>query len=141
MARGVFAMIAGVVLAVILTMIVERIGHAVYPPPTDIDFSDVAAMNEYVRNLPFGALVFVWAAWITGAFGGGLLACFIAKSRPFVFAAGVGGLILFATAYTLVTIPHPFWFSLCSVVGIVVSSLAAGVIGSRFLTVRPGVPS
>lgn len=134
MTRNVFAVIFGIVTAVILIMIVETVGHSVYPPPGNVDFTDMQAMAEYIDTLPLGALLFVMLAWVTGTIGGGLVACFIARNRAMVYASVVGGMVLFATLYTLITIPHPLWFSVASVVAIAVATWITGIIGRNFET-------
>jgi hypothetical protein len=133
MTRNVFAVVFGIVLAVLLIMVVETIGHNIYPPPTHIDFTDMEEMTAYLDELPTGALLFVMAAWLTGTIGGGLLACFIARDRPLAFASMVGGIVLFATVYTLVQIPHPMWFSITSVIAICVVSYLTGRLGALFI--------
>lgn len=133
MMRNVFAVVFGIVLAVILIMAVQTLGHMIYPPPTNIDFTDTTKMAAYIDNLPIGALLFVAGAWLVGTFAGGLLACFISRSRPLAYAAMVGGMVLFATAYTLIQIPHPVWFSIGAVVAIVATSYLTGRVGSLLL--------
>lgn len=132
MTRNVFAVVFGVVTAVILIMIIETAGHSVYPPASDIDLQDMQAMAKYVDTLPIGALLFVMLAWVAGTFGGGLVACFIARNRTMVFASIVGGMVLFATIYTLTTIPHPMWFSITSVIAIAIATWITGIIGRNF---------
>jgi len=132
MLKNVLAVVLGAVVAVILIMIVETIGHSVYPPPQNLDFSDMNSMTDYIDTLPIGALLFVLGAWMTGTLGGGLLACFIAKDRPSVYAAIVGGMILLATLFTLIRIPHPLWFSITSIMAIALTAFLAGRIGASF---------
>ena len=132
MTRNVFAVVFGVVTAVILIMVIETMGHSVYPPASSIDFQDMQAMATYVDTLPIGALLFVMLAWETGTIGGGLVACFIARNRAMVYASIVGGMVLFATIYTLTTIPHPLWFSITSVIAIAVATWITGIIGRNF---------
>jgi hypothetical protein len=132
MLRNVLAVVLGVVVAVIVIMLIQTIGHAVYPPPPVLDIADREAMAQYIDTLPVGALLFVLVAWLAGTLVGGLLACFIADDRPGVYSAIVGGMVLFATVFTLLQIPHPLWFSLASVIAIVCTSILAGMIGKRF---------
>lgn len=134
MRRNVFAIVFGVVLAVILIMVVEAIGHAIFPPPTDIDFSDREVLTEYMENAPIGALSSVIVAWVIGTFAGGVLACFIAKNRPAVFAAAVGGFITLAAIATMIQIPHPTWFAVGSILAIAVTTWFAARVGLRFDT-------
>ncbi len=132
MMKNVLAVVLGVVVAVILIMAVETLGHSVYPPPTDLDFTDIDTMAAYVDGLPLGALLFVMLAWLIGTFGGGILACFIVKSRPAVYAAIIGGLVLLGTVINLVSIPHPTWFSITSIVAIIATAWMTGRLGLLF---------
>ncbi len=119
MGRNIGAGIAGVVIAGLLVWIVEKIGHAVYPPPFGLDFADPDAMRAYIAMLPLGALLFVAAAWFIGTAGGTFAACKLGTARRFIFALVVGGFMLVATAINLVMIPHPMWFSALGIAGIV----------------------
>lgn len=122
MGRNIGAGLAGVIIAMALVWVVEKTGHAVYPPPTDLDFADPDAMRAYIATLPLGALLFVAAAWFVGTLGGTCAACAIGTAKPVVFAMVVGGLMLVATIVNLVMIPHPMWFSVLGVVGIGVAA-------------------
>lgn len=134
MFRNVLAVVLGVVLAFVLIMVVERLGHVVYPPPADVDFTDPAAIGAYVQTVPAPALLLVLAAWLTGTICGGLLACFVAKNRPMVYASIVGGLVLIGTAVNLYMIPHPTWFAVVSLLTIVVATWFTGRIGEKFVS-------
>lgn len=122
MGRNIAAGIAGVVVAFLLVLVVEKIGHAVYPPPADLNFADPDAMRAYIETLPIGALLFVAAAWFVGTTCGTCAACAIGTAKPVYFAAVVGGLMLVATAINLYMIPHPLWFSAVGIAGIVVGA-------------------
>ena len=54
MLRKIAAVVLGVVLAFVLIIAVESLGHSVYPPPADLDLTDQAAMRAYVDTLPLG---------------------------------------------------------------------------------------
>lgn len=122
MLKNIAAGIAGVVIAVALVWVVERVGHAVYPPPPDLNFADPDTMRAYIQTLPLGALLFVAAAWFIGTLGGTCAACAIGTAKPMIFAIVVGGLMLVATIMNLVMIPHPTWFSVLGIVGVVVAA-------------------
>ncbi len=122
MGKNIGAGVAGVLIAMGLVWLVEMIGHSVYPPPPDIDFSDADAMRIYVASLPWGAYLFVGGAWFIGALGGTLAACKVGNAAPKLYAMVVGGFMLLATTYNLVTIPHPLWFAILGIVGIIVAA-------------------
>ena len=122
MGRNIAAGVAGVVIAVALVWLVEKIGHAVYPPPADLDFSDAEAMKAYIAALPLGALLFVAAAWFIGTLCGTCAACAIGTVKPMIFAMVVGGLMLVATIVNLAMIPHPMWLSALGIVGVLIGA-------------------
>ena len=122
MGRNIGAGLAGVIISMVLVWVVEKIGHVVYPPPADLNFADPDAMRAYIETLPLGALLFVAAAWFIGTLGGTCAACAIGTAKPIIFAGVVGGLMLVATVMNLVMIPHPTWFSILGVVGILIAA-------------------
>jgi hypothetical protein len=130
--RKVSAVVFGVVVAVILIIAVEALGHAIYPPPDGLDISNKEAVQGYVMDAPVGALLFVMASWLVATLAGGLLACFIARETPLVYAAIVGGLVLVGTIINFLSIPHPPWFSITSVVVIIATIYLTSRLGSSF---------
>ena len=131
MGKNIAAGLAGVVIAVALVWLIEMIGHSVYPPPPDLNFADPDAMRAYTSTLPIGAFLFVGGAWFVATLCGTFAACKIGSAKPIIFAGIVGGLMLVATASNLILIPHPLWFSILGIVGIIVAAwlgmtLAAG---------------
>ena len=137
MIRKIAAIVIGAFVAIALIATVEFFGHQVYPPPTGIDINDVAAMEAYAASMPTGALLFVGAAWMVGAFGGGILAAFIAREAAATNCIIVGGLVLAGTIMTLISIPHPLWFSITSVVAVIATIFVTSKIGAIFSTESP----
>jgi hypothetical protein len=127
--KNIAASIVGIIVAVGLVWLVEKLGHAVYPPPTDLDFANPDAMRTYMKTIPVGALLFVGAAWFIGTLGGTFVACKIRRTKPMMFAVVVGGLMLLATAANLIMIPHPIWFSILGVAGVVVGAWLGMTLG------------
>jgi len=124
--RVTLAVVAGAVVAVGLIALVESVGHRVYPLPAGIDWSNPEQVRAYVNGLPVGALVFVLAGWIVGAFVGGLVAAWIARPRAVLAASIVGAIVLAATLANLVMIPHPTWVAVAGVAGVVLAAFVAG---------------
>lgn len=124
--RYIAAAFVGIVLAMALVAGIEAIGHAVYPLPAGLNFKDPAQVQAYFNGLGFGEFAFVLAAWIVSTFVGGVVAASIARTRPFLFAAFVGAVILAATIANMVLLPHPLWFSVLAVVGILLATYGAG---------------
>jgi len=122
MGRNIGAGLAGVLIAMLSVWLVQKIGHAVYPPPTEIDFNDIEVMKAYVETLPIGALLFVIASYFIGTAVGTCAACAIGTMMPRVFAMFVGMVMLVATALNVAMIPHPAWFIIAAVVAIAVAA-------------------
>ncbi|MFQ5547667.1 MAG: hypothetical protein ACE5FV_05210 [Woeseia sp.] len=130
MVRKIAAAALGIITAGLIVWIVEALGHAVYPVPPDLDMSAPEQFRDYIAALPPGAFLFVLAAWLLGTLGGGMLACFIAGEKPFVYATIVGAFILIATVVNLVMLPHPLWFSATAVLAIAVMTYLTGLAAS-----------
>jgi len=130
-ARRSIALVVGATVASTLIAGVEALGHAVYPVPAGLDFSNLQQVDSYMQGLPAGALLFVAAAWTAGAFSGGLAAALVAGSHPRLFASLIGGLVLAATLANLLSIPHPLWVVALGVTGIGLASVAAATLAPR----------
>lgn len=130
MLRNIGAALAGVVIAFVLVMLVEKLGHFIYPPPAHLDYKDVEAVETYIATLPFLALLFPMFAWVVGTFTGTLVASKLGTANPLAFAIIVGGLMLAATIANLIFIPHPLWFSIVSLIAIAASAWFAAKVAS-----------
>ena len=122
MGRNIMAGIAGVVIAMLSVWLVQKIGHAVYAPPADLDAKDLDAMRVHVESLPVGAFLFVIASYFIGTAVGTCAACAIGTMLPRVFAMLVSCVMLVATAMNVAMIPHPVWFIVLAVVAIVIAA-------------------
>ncbi|MDH3373783.1 MAG: hypothetical protein OER22_14215 [Gammaproteobacteria bacterium] len=125
MIRNAAGIIAGLITAFALIWLIEKVGHTIYPPPPDLDFSDPDAIRPYIATLPIIALLFPMFAWFIGTFAGSLVGSLIGTAKPLLFCTVVGGIVLAATIANLIVIPHPLWFSIISVLGIVASAWLA----------------
>ena len=119
MVKNIAAGVAGILVAVGLVWIIESAGHTIYPPPPNLDFTDTEAVRLYISGLPLGAFLFIGGAWFLGTLGGTVVACYVGNAAPRIFAMIVGALMLVATASNLAMIPHPLWFSVSGIVGII----------------------
>ena len=122
MGKNIAAGFAGVLIAGGLVWLIEMIGHSVYPVPPEVDFSDIEALRGYIAGLPIGAFLFVGGGWFLGTLAGTMAACRIGTAKPQIFAMIVGGLMLAGTAFNLAVIPHPLWFAITGVAGIIIAA-------------------
>ncbi|MEM9557738.1 MAG: hypothetical protein AAGC60_25995 [Acidobacteriota bacterium] len=134
--RSILAVVAGMVTAFVTIMVVEFVGHTVYPPPPGIDISDPESLKTIIDSLPLGALVFVLVGWFIGTLDGSFLAALLAPSSPQRHALIVAALVLAAGVATMLMIPHPPWMWVAAFVIAAVAGFAGGQLGARIAVIR-----
>lgn len=128
--RTFLAIVAGCLSAFALVAVIEMVGHALFPVPGRVDMSTPEGLRAAVP-IPLSALLSVLVAWVVATFVGGLVAALIAPSKPRVYAGLVGAVILLGAIANMMMIPHPAWFAVAAVVGIVAAAWAAGALAAR----------
>lgn len=131
MLRDIAATVAGLAVAFGVIMGVQMIGHAIWPPPADLDWNDTEVIQTYVSQLPFLALLVPIVSYFLGALGGPLIASGIGTARPLVFAGVIGLVLLAATVANLIQIPHPYWFSALAIAAVLVGAWLAMQLSNR----------
>ena len=128
--RTFLAIVVGCLSAFALVAVIEMAGHALFPVPGRVDMSTRATMAAPVQ-IPLAALLSVLVAWLVATFVGGIIAALIAPSRPRVYAALVGAVILLGAAANMRVIPHPVWFTVAAAIGIAAAAWVAGALVAR----------
>ena len=129
MLRRIGATLAGMLLAFAVIVIVEMIGNALYPLPPGVDPKNPESIARAMRNVPAAALIVVVIGWTAGALLGSWLAARIARSVwPAVI---VGALVVCGAVANMLTIPHPLWMWISSLVLVALVTLAGAGLGSR----------
>lgn len=114
------AVLAGMVTGYALIFGIEALGHSVYPPPADFDYTNAESMKRMMAEAPIGALLFVALAHFLAGFFGNMVALLVAKRRrlpAFIYS----GLLLTGTVSLLFMLPHPLWFSVLDLVALLAS--------------------
>ncbi|MEM9402665.1 MAG: hypothetical protein AAGA44_09285 [Pseudomonadota bacterium] len=129
MRRNILAYAAGILVTVVTIMLVQSVGHQVFPVDGDVDINvhDTDAMRDYMAALPAGAILFVAAAWVAGVIAGNAVAMRIGRLKRIYFSTVITSFVLAGAVSQFFLVPHPTWFILVSVVGII----AAGVVSLR----------
>ena len=135
MGRTILGAVVGLVVAFLTIMLVELASHHVYPPPPGIDPGNTADMAKLIGMLPLGALLFVVAAWVIGAFDGGLVAALIARgNRPRIAAIVPALMVMAGVVGMIVAMPaHPTWMA---VAGLLLP-IPAALLGAKLAGMRP----
>lgn len=98
---------AGLVTAVVVILLLEMIGHAIYPMPAGMHDATPEQLGPIMKSMPQGALVLVVLGWAVGVFAGALVAGLLSRAlRPPLV---VGIVILAATVAMFFYVPHPAW--------------------------------
>lgn len=115
--KKLWAILAGIAIAVIIVIISDIISHKIYPLPEGLDFTDTEQIAAYMRVVPAGALISVIIGQVLALFLGGLVVIKIAaESKPLhIFSL----IFILMSVMNLVMIPHPIWFAITSLLALV----------------------
>jgi hypothetical protein len=122
MARAIFSIVAGLIVAVVCVFAMEYITHIFHPAPPGFDPRDKDAVRALVAGLPLLAFILVLFGWLLGAGLGAFMAVRINRRIAKWPGLLIGALLLAATLYNLLTIPHPVWFFVAAVIGIPIAT-------------------
>ncbi|MCH7638704.1 MAG: hypothetical protein IH855_04475 [Bacteroidetes bacterium] len=131
MGRRILAVVAGIVTAFILVMLLEGAGHR-YLISSDVDVSTMEkAKAAYEAGLiPTIAILGVAVAYWIASFAGGFVAAKIAVDKHQTLAFIIGTMMVAATLWNLLTIPHPIWFWFVGLLPQLPLALLGGKIGA-----------
>ena len=109
MYRLIASVVVGVIVGGLVIGFVEWLSSLVYPLPENMDLMDQEALQAYISELPFGALLFIILAWALGSFAGGVVSKIIVM-KP-TWPSVLTGIILMGLAVlNMIFISHPIWF-------------------------------
>lgn len=110
MGRTILAVLAGAVVMWLTVFVLEFAGHALYPPPLELDPKDPTQLRQVVAQMPFGALAMLVLAWVAGAFTGGYTAAKVSRKHKRGAAIAVAVLVMLGVAGMVYLVPdHPTW--------------------------------
>lgn len=110
MYRNILAVIAGIVIATLVSTGIETINDQLHPFPPELDPTNHYELSEYLKHRPAPALVVVLIGWAIGSFLGGFTARLITR-KPNPAPAYITGLFLMsAGVVTLFLYPYPTWY-------------------------------
>ena len=129
MVRIILGVIAGVIVGVITIMLVQALGHVIFPTPADINLSDPDVLAVSMDRVPLGSKLMVVLAWFAGPLAGGVVGGRVAQTR---WASWIpGGLTGVGLVLNAFAIPHPLWMLVAG---------AAGIAAGAYLADRFGAP-
>lgn len=116
MGRNIGAVLVGLIAATVVLMLLETLGHKLYPFPEGIDPKDKAQFIAHFQTLPIGALLYVLVVQAVASLAGGYVTGRIAAPNGNLRLAYIlGGILTFFGIINLYTIPHPMWYAVCNI--------------------------
>jgi hypothetical protein len=110
MVRTILSILAGLITGFILIFSMEALTHSFYPAPPGMDFNNPEAVEQFMSNLPMGAMLMVLLGYMIGSYAGGLVAAQVALEGHIRNAVIVGALLTGSDIVNMLTVPHPAWF-------------------------------
>jgi hypothetical protein len=108
MIRGIAGVIAGVMLGTFVIVLLEMLGHLVYPFPPGLDPKDHQALAAFMKSAPITAWLFVLFAYAAGSFVAGATGTWIGRNAWVGWLNG--GILMVLGLIGLKMMPHPVWF-------------------------------
>jgi len=134
MIRSALVLLAGVVAAVLVVVLMDRVVASIYPLPAGIDLNNPESMRQAVAALPAAAFLLLVVGWALAAGAGSYLAARLSTHNRATHGLIVTLFVLVATVANLAAIPHPVWLWPAAIILIP----AAGWAATR-LVARPTV--
>jgi hypothetical protein len=129
--RGIAAIIAGMIVAIILVVAVEFFSAVVHPVPPDFK-GTMEEMCLHVARYPQWVLALVVPAWAGTALASTWIAGRLGNRYCGLF---IGLILLAALVFNLSKLPYPIWFKILNLLAI-----PAAVLLGDFLLIRRATP-
>ena len=126
MIRGVLGVIAGLVVANLLVLGFDLLGHVLYPIDNPEILQDPELLKEFMLNAPLGAQLAILAGNVLGMFGGVATTLTITKGKE-TASYIIGILFLLACIVNLMALPGETWYNYTTI---------AGVLGAYFMAYK-----
>ena len=128
MGRLLFALLVGVIVNGLLVFGVETVSTVLHPLPPGFDANNVGQMRAHLASggVPVTTMVMVVVGYLLGAFGGAFAASKLAPNRGLMPALVIGQISLMFIIINLITLPHPMWMMIASVLVPIPGAWAGG---------------
>lgn len=123
MARLIGGVVIGTAAAIAVMVLIQRIGHLIWPLPADLGLYDPEAAARAFADIPLSAKLVLVFAW----FAGGLVGAAVAGALSGRPGPGwvVAGLAACLGIVTVLMVPQPVWMQVSAVGAPLLGGLAA----------------
>jgi hypothetical protein len=109
--RKMLGVVLGISAAVTVILILQSLGHKMWPMPEGVDFKDKEAIAALIRSLPAAALLWVALSYFGGTLAGAYMALRVSRDPWTTWpAVSVEAVLLALGVMNLMALPHPGWF-------------------------------
>jgi MFS family permease len=137
MGRAILGVLAGLATMFVAIMLIEFLGHQVYPPPPGLNPMVTEDLAAIMASQPVAAKLFVVVAWVVGAFAGGWVAARVSPRWPRALAVCIALVVMAGVAGMIFQLPdHPRWMA---ILGLLLP-IPAALLGARIARPRPATP-
>ena len=124
MLRLILGVVLGIIVAFLVILAVEGVGHTIFPPPPGVNLTDPAQVATAMSKIPVQAKIGVLLAWFLGTLSGATTANLVAGRRAWSGRI-VSLLILALSIFNMTTIQHPAWMAATAVAAILFGGFVA----------------
>lgn len=115
MIRSTFAVLLGLVVALVAMLLLEYLGMSLFPLPPGVALDNEADLAHIVESAGIGKQLWVLMGWSLAAFIGGWVAARTSLRHRAGAALWVGGLIVAGVLLNVALLPHPAWMTVLGV--------------------------
>ncbi|MGV3538976.1 MAG: hypothetical protein ACO1OQ_04150 [Rufibacter sp.] len=131
MFKSILAVLGGTAVGVFTIGLVQYLGHQLYTTPTNTNLEATEAAGAYLASAPIGALLMVLFAYALGSLFGGMVAARYSPAKPIFHALVVGAVLMLSGIANFMSIPHPLWFIIVSLLLFLPMAFFGGMMSSR----------
>lgn len=129
--RTILAVVAGIVVAVLIFMLFEKVNERLYPIPLDVDPANHEAMSAYISSLPVASLIILLLGWAVGSLICGLLVRLLVRNAGSTPAYIAGLFLMSAGIVDIFMFPRPIWFAIVGMVLFIPATLLGSALVRR----------
>ncbi len=122
----------GVLLSILVVMVVQQLGHALFEVPAGLEGATpeeaIEIIEAWMPTAPFGAIAMVLLSWVSGTYFGAWFAARFTDELPYAHAAPTICVMVLCAVLMLLSLPHPLWMNVGSVL-IVPAGLYGAYVG------------
>ncbi|GAB5522519.1 MAG: hypothetical protein Roseis2KO_03910 [Roseivirga sp.] len=124
--KRILPVIAGLLAGWVAIFALEAVNHIFYPPPADLDFTDKAALTEFMQALPALAFVLLLVSWMIGTFIAGMVGALLNKEAWKNSSIIIGVILALGSIINMTLIPHPTWLMIVASLAYVPTTYLGG---------------